>query len=64
MFSIGFVVLRFAVQRMIKYTGYGNAAGWLADRGLMGVPAPPVSGQDDDSDTNSDTDEYTAAKHE
>lgn len=31
-----FVLCKCNVSRMIKYTGYGNAAGLLARRGLLG----------------------------
>ena len=46
---------------MIKYTGYGNAAGWLADRGLMRLPrGEPVDGEEEDED--SETEEFRAFK--
>ena len=42
---------------MVKYTGYGNAAGLLARRGLM--LGGKGSGKDKYSDSeDSDTDEY------
>ncbi|KAK7067955.1 Synembryn-B, partial [Halocaridina rubra] len=45
------------VERLIKYTGYGNAAGFLASRGLMhGVSNPSVIYSSDSED--SDTEEY------
>ncbi|XP_053418090.1 synembryn-A isoform X2 [Nycticebus coucang] len=48
-----------SVPRFIKYTGYGNAAGLLAARGLMSGGRP--EGQySEDEDT--DTDEYKEAK--
>ncbi|OQV22799.1 Synembryn-A [Hypsibius exemplaris] len=56
-----FALCKGNAKRLIKYTGYGNAAGWLADRGLMGLPAPVLTAEDD-SDTNSDTEEYSAVK--
>ena len=45
-----------AVARFVKYTGYGNAAGLLAQRGLMcGGKSGEYSSESDDSDT----DEYS-----
>lgn len=45
---------------MIKYTGYGNAAGLFANRGLL----PPQNTADYSSDSeNSDTEEYEQMKH-
>lgn len=50
------------VSRLIKYTGYGNAAGLLAHRGLMmGHPEGYVSAYSSDSD--SETEEYKEAQH-
>lgn len=47
------------VSRFIKYTGYGNAAGLLAARGLMrGGRNPTHYSEDEDSDTE----EYREAK--
>jgi len=45
-----------SVRRLIKYTGYGNAAGLLANRGLMADSRPPTHYSDDSDD--SDTEEY------
>lgn len=53
------------VRRFVKYTGYGNAAGLLAARGLLNGRrnsgdsqyAPQYS-----SDSDSDTEEYREAK--
>lgn len=47
------------VPRFIKYTGYGNAAGLLAARGLM-AGGRPEGQYSEDEDT--DTDEYKEAK--
>ncbi|XP_077967182.1 chaperone Ric-8A-like [Styela clava] len=51
-----FVLCREKVERLVKYTGYGNAAGLLASRGLL------AGGQGDtvysDCDSDSDTEEY------
>ncbi|XP_064169194.1 synembryn-A isoform X3 [Anguilla rostrata] len=55
-----FVLCKESVSRFIKYTGYGNAAGLLAARGLMrGGRDPGLYSEDDDSDTE----EYREAKH-
>lgn len=47
------------MPRFIKYTGYGNAAGLLAARGLM-AGGRPEGQYSDDEDT--DTEEYREAK--
>lgn len=41
------------VERLIKYTGYGNAAGMLARRGLLlgGRGSQDYSSDEEDSDT-------------
>lgn len=52
------------VSRFVKYTGYGNAAGLLASRGLLGgqsCRAPTTDGQYS-SDSDSDTEEYRQVK--
>lgn len=47
------------MSRFIKYTGYGNAAGLLAARGLFrGSRVSGVYSEDEDSDTE----EYKEAK--
>jgi Guanine nucleotide exchange factor synembryn len=49
-----FVLCKENVGRLIKYTGYGNAAGLLANRGLMCGRignAPEYSSDSEDSDT-------------
>ncbi|XP_006877054.1 PREDICTED: synembryn-A isoform X2 [Chrysochloris asiatica] len=54
-----FVLCAESVSRFVKYTGYGNAAGLLAARGLMA--GGRASGQySEDEDT--DTEEYKEAK--
>ncbi|KAI1903953.1 hypothetical protein AGOR_G00000710 [Albula goreensis] len=54
-----FVLCKESVSRFIKYTGYGNAAGLLAARGLMrGGRDPGLYSEDEDSDTE----EYREAK--
>lgn len=47
------------MPRFIKYTGYGNAAGLLAARGLM-AGGRPEGQYSEDEDT--DTEEYKEAK--
>lgn len=48
---------------MIKYTGYGNAAGLFANRGLLGGRNhKDVSNYSSDSE-DSDTEEYREFKH-
>lgn len=54
-----FVLCSESVPRFIKYTGYGNAAGLLAARGLM-AGGQPEGQYSEDEDT--DTDEYKEAK--
>lgn len=49
----------FAVDNLLKYTGYGNAAGLLVARGLL------AGGRGDTEyspDEDSDTEEYKSAK--
>ncbi|XP_048342355.1 synembryn-A isoform X2 [Sphaerodactylus townsendi] len=55
-----FVLCKESVARFVKYTGYGNAAGLLAARGLM-AGGRPDSEYSEDEDT--DTEEYKEAKH-
>ena len=50
----------FTVQRMIKYTGYGNAAGMLARRGLLMGGRGNTDYSDDEE--SSDTEEYRNAR--
>ena len=49
---------------MVKYTGYGNAAGLFASRGIMfgarGTAARDTEGYSEDED--SDTEEYRESK--
>ncbi|KAM3608897.1 uncharacterized protein V6R79_006487 [Siganus canaliculatus] len=54
-----FVLCKESVSRFIKYTGYGNAAGLLAARGLLtGGSDSGIYSEDEDSDTE----EYREAK--
>ena len=58
-----FVLCKENINRLIKYTGYGNAAGLLASRGLMGGGQPQGNGGDYSSDDeDSETEEYAMDK--
>ncbi|XP_033220591.1 synembryn isoform X2 [Belonocnema kinseyi] len=57
-----FIICKENVSRMIKYTGYGNAAGLFANKGLLGRQQPKTeySSESDDSETE----EYTKYKEQ
>ncbi|XP_038044338.1 synembryn-A-like [Patiria miniata] len=57
-----FILCKESVNRLIKYTGYGNAAGMLARRGLLagGHGNRDYSSDEDDSDTE----EYKDVRNE
>uniref|UniRef100_UPI00358EE470 synembryn-A isoform X2 n=1 Tax=Myxine glutinosa TaxID=7769 RepID=UPI00358EE470 len=55
-----FALCRDNVSRFVKYTGYGNAAGLLAARGLLA--GGKGDRQDDSTDEDSDTEEYLEAR--
>ncbi|KAM9817362.1 chaperone Ric-8A [Neosynchiropus ocellatus] len=59
-----FVLCKENVRRFVKYTGYGNAAGLLATRGLLGGQRSRSSNTDSQysSDSDSDTEEYLQMK--
>ncbi|KAL1263926.1 hypothetical protein QQF64_004281 [Cirrhinus molitorella] len=59
-----FVLCKENVSRFVKYTGYGNAAGLLATRGLLGGQRSKAtsSGTQYSSDSDSDTEEYRQIK--
>ncbi|KAI1884795.1 hypothetical protein AGOR_G00230180 [Albula goreensis] len=60
-----FVLCKENVSRFVKYTGYGNAAGLLAARGLLSGGSrgrQSVAGGQYSSDSDSDTEEYRLAK--
>ncbi|XP_017273957.1 synembryn-A [Kryptolebias marmoratus] len=59
-----FVLCKENVRRFVKYTGYGNAAGLLATRGLLGGQGPRNSSSEAQysSDSDSDTEEYRQMK--
>lgn len=54
-----FILCKESVGRMVKYTGYGNAAGLFANRGLMGGQPSKSSSESEDSETE----EYSQHKH-
>ncbi|XP_047464849.1 synembryn-A [Mugil cephalus] len=56
-----FVLCKENVRRFVKYTGYGNAAGLLATRGLLGGQGSYSQAQYS-SDSDSDTEEYRQVK--
>lgn len=56
-----FVLCKENASRLIKYTGYGNSAGLLANRGLMRGGADTSGNYSSDSE-DSDTEEYSQAK--
>ncbi|XP_077358181.1 chaperone Ric-8A [Festucalex cinctus] len=59
-----FVLCKENVRRFVKYTGYGNAAGLLATRGLLGGMTSRTSCSETlySSDSDSDTEEYRRVK--
>ncbi|XP_012718524.2 synembryn-A [Fundulus heteroclitus] len=59
-----FVLCKENVRRFVKYTGYGNAAGLLATRGLLGGQGSRSSTSEAQysSDSDSDTEEYRQVK--
>jgi len=60
-----FILCKESVRRMIKYTGYGNAAGLLARKGLMGGAKHTKEGACNysSSESDSDTEEYASNAH-
>lgn len=58
-----FVLCKENVGRMIKYTGYGNAAGLFAKRGLLGGRNSENQQQYSSDSEDSDTDEYKELQH-
>ncbi|XP_072311779.1 chaperone Ric-8A-like isoform X2 [Eucyclogobius newberryi] len=57
-----FVLCKENVRRFVKYTGYGNAAGLLATRGLLGGQSTQSISAHYSSDSDSDTEEYRQQK--
>lgn len=58
-----FVLCKENVGRMIKYTGYGNAAGLFAKRGLLGGRNSENQQQYSSDSEDSDTEEYKELQH-
>lgn len=58
-----FVLCKENVGRMIKYTGYGNAAGLFAKRGLLGGRSCENQQQYSSDSEDSDTEEYKELIH-
>ncbi|KAK9875783.1 hypothetical protein WA026_009575 [Henosepilachna vigintioctopunctata] len=59
-----FVLCKMNVRRMIKYTGYGNAAGLFAQRGLLGCQQDEEASKFSSDSEDSETEEYAEHKHE
>lgn len=57
-----FILCKENVDRMIKYTGYGNAAGMFANKGLLGHPQPKTDYSSESED--SETEEYSKYKEQ
>ncbi|CAH2011914.1 unnamed protein product [Acanthoscelides obtectus] len=58
-----FVLCKKNVSRMIKYSGYGNAAGLFAQRGLLAGGRDEGEADFTSSDSDSETEEYAEYKH-
>lgn len=58
-----FVLCKHKVGKLVKYSGYGNAAGLLARRGLMTGGSADQSEADFSSSSDSDTEEYQQEAH-
>lgn len=58
-----FILCKENVGRMIKYTGYGNAAGLFAKRGLLGGRNSEPQQQYSSDSEDSDTEEYKELQH-
>ena len=57
-----FVLCKENVNRLLKYTGYGNAAGMMFTRGL-GLKSAPPSGSCYSDDEDTDTEEFKEHEH-
>lgn len=51
------------VSRLVKYTGYGRAAGLLMSRGLLGGGTSPGQSNYSSDEEDSDTEEYMQSKY-
>lgn len=60
--QINYEMIFIQVSRMIKYTGYGNAAGMFASKGLLGRNSTKGNYSSDSGD--SDTEEYNKYKEQ
>ncbi|KAL1494578.1 hypothetical protein ABEB36_010154 [Hypothenemus hampei] len=58
-----FVLCKCNTTRMIKYTGFGNAAGLLAQRGLLGGEKDADEANFSSDSGGSETEEYSEQKH-
>ncbi|EFA12419.2 synembryn-A [Tribolium castaneum] len=58
-----FILCKKSVKRMIKYTGYGNAAGLFAKRGLLGGRSDRGEADYSSGSEGSETEEYAEFKH-
>eukprot|EP00096_Caligus_rogercresseyi_P015988 TRINITY_DN8494_c0_g1_i1.p1 TRINITY_DN8494_c0_g1~~TRINITY_DN8494_c0_g1_i1.p1 ORF type:complete len:496 (+),score=125.85 TRINITY_DN8494_c0_g1_i1:119-1606(+) len=58
-----FILCKEQVERMVKYTGFGNAAGLLARKGLLGGVTSNKQGSYSDEDSDSETEEYASNSH-
>jgi hypothetical protein len=58
-----FILCKESVARLVKYTGYGNAAGLLARRGLMLGGKGADAGTYSDDEEDSETEEYVENVH-
>ncbi|KAJ8919466.1 hypothetical protein NQ315_016566 [Exocentrus adspersus] len=58
-----FVLCKKSVSRMIKYTGYGNAAGLFAQRGLLAGGHDKGEADYSSDSEDSETEEYADHKH-
>lgn len=55
-------LILFSVSRMVKYTGYGNAAGMFANKGLLGPDKGKAAYSSESED--SETEEYLKHKEQ
>lgn len=58
-----FLLCKENVGKMIKYTGYGNAAGLFANRGLLGRNVNGINQNDSSDSEDSDTEDYKSLEH-
>lgn len=56
------MLILFTVNRMVKYTGYGNAAGMFAAKGLLGRGQTETAYSSESED--SETEEYQKYKEQ